>query len=154
MTSQTEPSRVEQEERLTTTIHEIQLMLARLFNRRVRDIGLTRSQWQTVYLLSRHDGLTQTEIADRLVMAKPPLGKVIDRLEKDGWVQRRADGRDRRVKRVFLTENVEPLIAPMGQVTDELGAIATRGMSDAERRRLSGLLRRAHHNLSEAVNAL
>ncbi len=126
-------------------------MMARLFNRRVRDVGLTRSQWQALYLLNRDDGLTQTELADRLVMAKPPLGKVIDRLEEDGWVERRDDAQDRRVKRVFITRKVEPLIAPLAKIIDEIGAIATRGMSDAERHRLSDLLRRAHHNLSSAV---
>ncbi len=151
MSSRPKPSSAVREERLQATIHEVNLMMARLFNRRVRDVGLTRSQWQALYLLNRHDGLTQTELADGLVMAKPPLGKVIDRLEKDGWVERRDDAQDRRVKRVFITQKVEPLIAPLAEIMDEIGAIATRGMSDAERHRLSDLLRRAHKNLSSAV---
>ena len=133
---------------LTGFFHEISLMVARLFNRRVRHIGLTRSQWQILYLLNRTDGLTQTQLADRLVTAKAPLGKSIDRLEQDGWVQRQSDAQDRRVKRVFVTDRVAPLIEPLAIITEEISAIATRGFSDAEQRTLFELLARVHDNLA------
>ena len=53
-------------------------MVARLFNRQVKDLGLTRTQWQVLYLLYMNGEQTQTSIADSLMMAKPPLGKVVD----------------------------------------------------------------------------
>ena len=144
--------RLQQEQRLGATVHEINLMVARLFNRRVRDIGLTRAQWQIVYLLNGNDGLTQTEIAERLVMAKAPLGKIVDRLENDGWVQRRDDASDRRLKRVFITDSVPPLIEPVSELVDEISERAMRGISAGERRKLFALLSRIHGNLSEVVS--
>ncbi len=153
MSKQPKLADVERAKHLTGSFHEISLMVARLFNRRVRHIGLTRSQWQTLYQLNRTDGLTQTQLAERLVMAKPPLGRVIDRLEQHGWVERRNDARDRRVNRVFVTEKVAPLIEPLAKITDEISAFATRGLNDVERRTLFELLDRVHDNLGNATHS-
>ena len=114
-------------------------------------MGLTRTQWQLIYQLNHNDGLTQTQLADRLVMAKQPLGKVIDKLERDGWVERRNDARDRRVNRVFVTKNVAPLVEPLGAITEEISAIATQGLSNAEHRTLLELLARVHDNLNNVA---
>ena len=136
---------------LSRTIHEMSLMIARIFNRRVKDVGLTRSQWQVLYLLYSRDGLTQTELAEGLAMAKPPLGKLVDRLEEDGWVERRDDPRDRRARRVFLTEKVAPLIAPLEKLVEDIGDIAMGGLNQADRNTLMTLLEVAHTNLTAAT---
>lgn len=129
-------------------MHEISLMIARIFNRRVKAVGLTRSQWQLLYLLYSDDGQTQTQLAEGLAMAKPPLGKLVDRLEEDGWVERREDPMDRRAKRVFLTGKVDPLVDPLQALVDELGDIATRGLSKTDRDTLGALLDVVHKNLT------
>ena len=134
--------------RLASIIHELALMAARIFNRRVKELGFTRSQWEVLYLLHENDGQTQTEIATQLIMAKPPLGKLIDRLEKDQWVERRDDPVDRRVKRVFLTPKSSPVFDPLEQVVSDIGYLATDGFSDTERRRFVVMLTTAHKNLS------
>ncbi len=136
---------------LTGQIHELNLMVARIFNQRVKHLGLTRSQWQTLFMLKREDGQTQTELAERLVMAKPPLGKVVDHLEQDGWVERREDGNDRRVKRVFLTLKVGPLLDPLAELVEEICVEATRSMTEGQRKTLHDLLDIAHGNLSEVL---
>ena len=137
---------------LTRQIHELNLMVARIFNQRVKHLGLTRTQWQTLFMLKREDGQTQTELADRLVMARPPLGKVVDRLEQDGWVERREDRNDRRVKRVFLTPKVGPLIDPLAELVEGICIEATKNMTEGQRKTLHDLLDIAHGNLSEVIN--
>ena len=128
-------------------------MATRIFNRRVKDVGLTRTQWQVLYLLYQHDGQTQTELADTLTMAKPPLGKVVDRLEEDGWVERRDEPKDRRAKRVFLTEKVTPLIGPLEKIVDEIADITTRGLSNTDREAFLKFLHVAHRNLAGEADA-
>ncbi|RKZ11989.1 hypothetical protein DRQ53_15385, partial [bacterium] len=56
----------DREARLASIIHELALMAARIFNRRVKELGFTRSQWEVIYLLHENDGQTQTEIAAQL----------------------------------------------------------------------------------------
>ena len=153
MTAQAKKPQSEDRLDLTRTIHEVSLMISRIFNRRVKDVGLTRVQWQTLYLLYSRDGLTQTELADGLAMAKPPLGKVVDRLEEEGWVERRDDPTDRRAKRVFLTEKVSPLIPQLELLVDEIGAIAMNGISQADRIALVSLLEAVHTNLTAAAES-
>ncbi|MBE9537607.1 MAG: MarR family transcriptional regulator [Proteobacteria bacterium] len=138
----------DREARLASIIHELALMAARIFNRRVKELGFTRSQWEVIYLLHENDGQTQTEIAAQLIMAKPPLGKLIDRLEKDQWLERRDDPADRRAKRVFLTPKSSPVFDPLEQVVSDIGDLATDGFSDKERREFVAMLTAAHKNLS------
>jgi MarR family transcriptional regulator, transcriptional regulator for hemolysin len=141
------------EARLTSMIHELALMAARIFNRRVKEFGFTRSQWEVLYLLHENDGQTQTEIAAELVMAKPPLGKLIDRLEEDKWLERREDPDDRRAKRVFLTPKSLPLLEPLEQVVSDIGNLATEGFSEADRQVFIEMLSAAHENLSRNMEA-
>ena len=61
--------------------------------------------------LSRADGMSQVALADELDLGKVALGQLIDRLEKTGFVSRRPDEVDKRVKRVFLTKRSQALIA-------------------------------------------
>ena len=57
------------------------------FDRRVRRIGLTRSQWQVLSLLHRRPGVSQSELAEMLEVERATAGRMIDRLEQKGWVQ-------------------------------------------------------------------
>ncbi len=139
-------------QRLTGLIHEINLMVARLFNRQVREFGLTRTQWQLLYWLYHGDGRSQTDLADNLLMAKPPLGRVVDRLEEQGWVIRKGDPNDRRVKLVYLTEKFTPLMAPLENAIDDICEIAVEGLSASDRKKLNDLMARAHDNLAHAIN--
>jgi MarR family transcriptional regulator for hemolysin len=139
------------EKRLTGMIHELSLMVARLFNRQMREFGLTRTQWQVLYWLSHEDGQSQTGLAETLFMARPPLGRVVDRLEEQGWIVRRDDPKDRRVKLVFLTDKFTPMRAPLDAVVNEMCDVAMAGMAQRERKQLSTLLARMHENLSDVV---
>lgn len=138
------------ERHLTVLIHEIGLLASKLFNRQIKEVGLTRSQWHLLYLLYEQDGQTQTELADHLTMAKPPLGKIVDRLEEDGWVVRKDDPQDRRAKRVFLTDKVNPLITPLEKIVDGIGDTTTRGLTETEVLAFKGFLEIAFKNLMEA----
>ena len=88
-------------------LHDVAHLLRTTFDRRVRDMDLTRSQWWLLTHLYRQDGLTQTELAELMEIEKPSLGRLLDRLELKSWIRREADPADRRVKRVYLTGDVE-----------------------------------------------
>lgn len=89
--------------RLGFLIHDVSRLRRVLFDRRLKPLGATRSQWWVLAFLSRDDGMTQTRLAEELDMGKVGLGGLIDRLEAAGLVERRAEPGDRRAKRVFMT---------------------------------------------------
>lgn len=122
------------------TITDVGRMLRTVFERRVRDLGLTRAQWIVIARLHRRPGLSQSEVADLIEIEKASAGRLIDRMEAKGWLERRADPCDRRINRLHLTAEAERLhreIWPLAEQTvdDALGTLET-----SERQLLSELL--------------
>lgn len=111
---------------------DVARLLKTSYDRRVRELDLTRSQWWVLNHLFRHDGIRQSELADILEIERAALGRLIDRLEANGWVRRKADPDDRRAKQVYLTEEVAPIVNRMRRIASELRHDATKGMSDEE----------------------
>src|ERR1700759_2701644 len=97
--------------RLGFLVHDVSRLRRRVVDRALKPLGVTRSQWWVLAFLSRSDGMSQVALADELDLGKVALGQLVDRLEKTGFVTRRADGDDRRVKRIFLTKRSHALIA-------------------------------------------
>ena len=72
-------------------------------DQRLRPLGLTQGKWRTLIHLSQGgDKLTQKEIAERMGIEEPTLAGLLDRLQEDGWIERRESSSDRRCKIVHL----------------------------------------------------
>ena len=110
-------------------LHDVARLLRTTFDRRVRALGLTRSQWWVLNHLFRKDGIIQSELAVVLDIEKATLGRLLDRLEEKGWIRREADASDRRVRRVFLTDEVEPAIKIMRSAAADLRRDALAGLT-------------------------
>lgn len=128
-------------------IHDVARMMRWEFDRRAQDVGLTRSQWSVLAYLLRQDGLQQKELAEQLDITAITLTGLLDRLERDGWVERRADPADRRAKRIFLTEQVAPVMKNLRALSKEVRATALQGISEAEQQKLMSLLLKVRGNL-------
>ena len=72
--------------------------------------GLSSGQWKVVGALALRDGLSQRDLAEMVFVEGPTLVPILDRMEKEGLVQRRVDQKDRRNNLVFLTKKSEVLI--------------------------------------------
>lgn len=92
-------------------------------------IGLYRGQAILLVILSEQDGLTHSEIAEKLCISPAAATKVIKRLEGLNYLQRRADPADERVSRVYLKEDGQAVIQEIRsifrQVDEKLMAIFT-----------------------------
>jgi MarR family transcriptional regulator for hemolysin len=72
-------------------------------DQRLRPLGLSQGKWRTLIHLSQGGNkLTQKLIAERMGIEGATLAGLLDRLENDGWVQRRGSAADRRCKTVHL----------------------------------------------------
>ena len=110
-------------------LNDVARLLRTTYDRRMKALGLTRSQWWVLTHLYRNDGVTQSELAEILEIEKPTLGRLLDRLEANGWVRREEHAVDRRAKRVFLTEEVGPAMKSMRVAAAELRRDALEGLS-------------------------
>src|SRR5881398_108061 len=99
-------------------ISDVARLMRTAFDRRVRKLGLTRSQWLVINRLHRRPGATQSELAEMLEVEKPTAGRMVDRMEKKGWVVRRPDAADRRVNRLHLTAEADMIQVQLTRIAD------------------------------------
>lgn len=75
------------------------------FTDQLSALGITRVQWTALYYLGRYQSLSQTELADKMHTKDSSIARLIDRMERDGYVERVRLPEDRRVSILKLTEN-------------------------------------------------
>lgn len=125
-------------------------LLRTRFDSRARELGLTRAQWSMVAAIRVLDGPTQSELASQLEVKSVTAGRIIDKLEASGWLERRADPADRRANRIYLKEMAQPTLIKLGQIADEEFELATRGMNAEQKAELLSLLNLMLTNLKSA----
>jgi DNA-binding MarR family transcriptional regulator len=70
----------------------------------LEELGLYRGQPQMLRALWEQEGQTHTELGRHLHVRPSTVTKMLKRMEKTGFVERRHDAEDHRVSRVYLTE--------------------------------------------------
>ncbi len=129
-------------------VHDVARLFARRFNQRaLLSLGLTRSQCRVLGYLARYEGINQAGLADLLETKPMTLVRQIDRMEEEGWIERRPDPADRRARRLVLTEKARPVLACILDLSTDIRREAFADLSDEEGRRLIDLLRRVHGSL-------
>jgi MarR family transcriptional regulator for hemolysin len=117
-------------------------ILSRLFLKRINEkmlsTGLTGSQWSVIRQLLISGSLTQTEICKHLSIEASTGSTMIHTMENIGWINRSADERDKREKKVTLTDKSQKLIPIWLQISEELqhsalGSIPTEDVEIFER---------------------
>jgi DNA-binding MarR family transcriptional regulator len=98
--------------------------------------------------LWEQDGLTPSELAERLGVEPPTITNMLSRMEKAGFLERCRDQRDARCTRVYLTEKGRELREPVESRWEAVQRDAFAGITAEEEALLSGLLGRIHDNLT------
>lgn len=140
-----------EQEKLSGTIGFLLARICKAHYSRARvlldEIGLYRGQQFVLCVLWSEEGLTHSDLADRLGVSPATVTKALKRMERAGFLERRADPADQRVSRVYLTEAGREIRESVEQIWAELEQDTLRGFSDEERENLEGLLRRIGENL-------
>ena len=117
------------------------------FATRASDMPLTPALHRLLFNVNRHPGCRQVELAEWLEITPVTVGRMIDRLEKQGLVRRENEPGDRRVFRVFIAAEAGPLLAQINAKAEQTRERAFRGMSAAQREALLGALAQMRENL-------
>ena len=133
-------------------ISDVARLMRTVFDRRVRKLGLTRAQWLVLTRLHRRPGASQSELADMMEVEKATAGRLIDRLEAKGWVERRAQAGDRRINRVYLTAEAERVHKRIWRVAEATVDDALDDLSEREAGQLLKLLSRVKSRLIEIAD--
>lgn len=98
----------------------------------MQELGIYPGQIPVLGLLAYKDGLSQREIAEHLRIKPPTVNVTVQRLEKAGFLFRKADEKDQRVSRIYLTEKGKQAKERGMKRVEENEKILLDGFSDAE----------------------
>jgi MarR family transcriptional regulator for hemolysin len=129
-------------------LHDVARLMRTRFDQKARMQGMTRAQWIILAWLDRQPGLSQNEMASILEVEPISVGRLIDRLEARGLVERRPDPTDRRVRRLHLLPAANPMIDEIARHREALAAEFLEGIDPDGRSRLVDLLIHIKSNLT------
>jgi DNA-binding MarR family transcriptional regulator len=134
-------------------LHDVARLLRKRFEQNARGSGLTRSQWQVLAYLAQNDGINQSGLAELLDVEPITLGRIVDKLESYGLIERHPHPTDRRVHLLRLTPAARPKLTLLHKLGDITRGEALVGVSEADRARLMKTLQVLRSNLGEACDA-
>jgi DNA-binding MarR family transcriptional regulator len=118
-------------------------------------LGLYGGQPKVLILLSSEDGLTKKALAQRFEVTAPTITKMIERLEKNGFVCTKKDTEDRRITRVYLEDRGRAVLKELKVFKQESQDVYFKGFTEEEIALLQTMLERVRENIlsSDAMQA-
>ena len=129
---------------LVTTSHAYQ----RVLNERLAPEGITYRQAQVLGYLALDGPVSQIELSERMQVEPPTLVGILDRMERDGWIQRQTCPDDRRRKLVHPSEAALPVWSKILRCAEQIRELATDGLSERQVATLKRLLAHVQNNLT------
>ena len=112
-------------------LHDVARLMRTRFDRWARAYGMTRAQGIILARLARMPGMTQNEMASVCEVEPITVGRLVDRLEARGLLERRLDPADRRIRRLHLLPAAEPILKEIQRYKDDLLREVTVGLDPA-----------------------
>jgi DNA-binding MarR family transcriptional regulator len=141
-------------DKLGFLIHDAARLMRKRFEARASNLGLSAAQWRLMVRVTKEEGVAQARLAELLEIEPISVSRLIDRMEEAGWIERRADASDRRVRMIFPTPKARQAYAQVKSLAGEVYEEALTGMSGEDRRILIQGLRTLVDNLSDDETAL
>jgi DNA-binding MarR family transcriptional regulator len=132
-----------------SVLFECGRLLIRRFDARLGEMGFTRQQWLALNTIEQREGLRQGELADATEVGAAAAGKLVDALEKSGWVERRVDPGDRRANRLHLSRRGRSMLSSTRERFDRLHGDLDRALGAERHRTLVKRLGWIRHRLLE-----
>lgn len=136
-------------DRLGFLIHDVARLLRKRFEQRGSEHGLSAAQWRLLARLVKEEGVAQARLAELLEIEPISVSRLLDRMEDGGWIERRADKADRRVRMVFPTPKARAAYGEIKGMAGEVYDEALAGLDDSRRAALILALETMAENLSD-----
>src|SRR5687768_12120804 len=134
-------------------IADLSRLYGRVFDRRAAHLGLTRVQWRALKRIHQAEGISQTALAELMDMEPIAVGRVVDRLQKAGFVERRSDPNDRRVWRLHLSSQSTQIMDAIEQVSAGVREDSVAGVEPDELQIALKVLSQIRETLSQLDRA-
>lgn len=124
--------------RLGKTVRKV----TRAYREEIASYGLTHGQFFLIVALMEDDGMLPSELADKTAQDRPTITGLLDRLEKDGWIERKPDKTDRRSLRIYLSSRARECKEPIMKLFEDTNRLFLNRFSEKEWDQLQSFLAR------------
>lgn len=132
-------------------LRDVNQLYVQRFEQHAASLGLTLPQCRTLIRLAENEGVSQVKLAELTDLEPMTLVRILDRMESEGWLERRSDPRDRRVRCLYLTAKGKPLLEDIRRLMDLTWADAFLGISKDKSEMVTEVLDRVRRNLGAAA---
>lgn len=122
-------------------------LVHRKLHENLEELGLYQGQPQLLAFLMHHDGSNQRDIGEWMDIRPATLTKMVARMEKTGFLERRRDSLDKRSMQVFLTDKAKNTMQRLQKDMQKQEELAFQDFTPKEKEQFNGLLRRVRENL-------
>jgi MarR family transcriptional regulator for hemolysin len=134
-------------------LHEVARLVRSRIEARAGVHGLSEAQLRLLFRLWKEEGATQARLAQVLEVEPISISRLLDRMEQGGWIERRQDAQDRRVRMIFTTEKTKQIRNSVKDVASQVYEEALAGVPNNTREALFDGLQAMARNL-QAGSAL
>ena len=120
-------------DKLGFLIHDSARLLRKRFETRGSAYGLSAAQWRLLVRLVKEEGVAQARLAELLEIEPISVSRLLDRMEEGGWIERRQDASDRRVRTIFPTGKSRDAFAAIKGAAGEVYDLALAGLTTEEK---------------------
>lgn len=119
------------------------------FEQRARAaLGLTLPQCKALVNLARHEGISQSQLGELADIEPMTLVRILDRMERDGWVERCSHPTDRRARRLYLKDKGRALMEEIWRLSDLTRGEALADIRKPQCEQMVALLGKIRDNLA------
>jgi MarR family transcriptional regulator, transcriptional regulator for hemolysin len=111
-------SRLKESRRFGFLLKDVSRLYVQRFEQHAASLGLTLAQCKALMRLVDCEGVSQVRLAELTDVDPMTLVRILDRMEAEGWLERRKDPRDRRVRCLYLTSAAKPLLDDIRHLID------------------------------------
>jgi MarR family transcriptional regulator for hemolysin len=130
-------------------IYSASKMMQKAFDLELRNkTGINLVQSKVIFALNMQSGPTQRELADKIGVESPTLVPIIDKMEQDGYVKRKLDSKDRRIKRIYSTAKADSMWDSMMECAAQIRKTAIQDISEPEIKSALGVVKKMTENLA------
>jgi DNA-binding MarR family transcriptional regulator len=127
-------------------VKDVSRLYVQRFEQRAAVYGLTLPQCRALVHLATREGISQVQLSELADIEPMSLVRILDRMESEGWVERRNDPADRRARRLYLKAKAKPLVDDIWQLVESTRREAFAGIPKKNSDLLIAMLEKVQSN--------
>lgn len=134
-------------ESTSTLVKKLSHLFVRAANAELKDSGIAHAYTPFLMHLWKQDGLMQRDLYKQIGIEQPTAVRTLDRMERDGFIQRKPSPTDRRATLIYLTAKGRESEEQVINAAKHINKLASHGLNSEDKKYFNNLLRTMISNL-------